>query len=326
MDASSVTWTLEGVDAGDFTINAMTGVVSMVARNFEMPEDGDTMNDYEVTVKATDADQNMETVAITVTVTNVNEAATLTISGYDVNAMIAENAAYVSMTPMVTTSLPMDASAVTWTLEGDDAGDFTINAMTGVVSMVERNFEAPEDGDTMNDYEVTVKATDADQNMETVAITVTVTNVNELATLTISGYDLLNAMIAENAAYDSMTPMVTTSLPMDASAVTWTLEGVDAGDFTINAMTGVVSMVERNFEMPDDADMLNDYEVTVRATDADQNTQMVAITVTVTNVNEPATLTITGFTDATVAENAAYVSMTPMVDENAAYVSADSRW
>ena len=47
--------------------------------------------------------------------------------------------------------------------------------------------------------------------------------------------------------------------------VTWTLEGDDADDFTINAMTGVVSMVERNFEMPDDADMLNDYEVTVKA-------------------------------------------------------------
>ena len=73
MNASAVTWTLEGVDAGAFTINAMTGVVSMVARNFEMPDDADTMNDYEVTVKATDADANEATVAITVTVTNVNE-------------------------------------------------------------------------------------------------------------------------------------------------------------------------------------------------------------------------------------------------------------
>ena len=77
---------------------------------------------------------------------------------------------------------------MTWTLEGDDAGDFTINAMTGVVSMVERNFETPEDADTMNDYEVTVKATDADANEATVAITVTVTNVMRVATLTITGF------------------------------------------------------------------------------------------------------------------------------------------
>ena len=166
----------------DFTINAMTGVVSMVARNFEMPDDADLMNDYEVTVRVTDADQNMETVAITVTVTNAMETVALVIGGL-VDAEVSENTAYVSM-PTLT---PAPIGMVTWTLEGIDAGAFTINAMTGVVSMVARNFEMPGDADMMNDYEVTVKATDADANEVTVAITVTVTNVDEMATLTISG-------------------------------------------------------------------------------------------------------------------------------------------
>ena len=93
----------------------------------------------------------------------------------------------------------------------------------------------------------------------------------------------------------------------NASAVTWTLEGIDAGAFTINAMTGVVRMVERNFEMPGDADLMNDYEVTVLATDADANKATFAITVTVTNVDEAATLTISGLADAMVAENSPYV-------------------
>ena len=86
---------------------------------------------------ATDADANKATFAITVTVTNVDEAATLTISGL-ADAMVAENSPYVSTTPMVTTNNLLNASAVTWTLEGDDAGAFTISTMTGVVSMVRR--------------------------------------------------------------------------------------------------------------------------------------------------------------------------------------------
>ena len=93
-----------------------------------------------------------------------------------------------------------------------------------------------------------MKATDAVNNEATVAITVTVTNVNEAATLTIS--DLAAATVAENTAYTSPQPALTTG-DTPIGAVTWTLEGVDAGAFTINAMTGVVSMVARNFEMPE---------------------------------------------------------------------------
>ena len=73
----SVTWTLEGDDAGDFTIEATGGALSMVARDYEDPQDADAGNDYQVTVKAADSaiPPNMATASLTVTVTDVAEAA-----------------------------------------------------------------------------------------------------------------------------------------------------------------------------------------------------------------------------------------------------------
>ena len=293
-----VTWTKEGTDADDFTIDPSTGVLSMVARDFESPVDDDTDNIYEVTVRVTDADDNTATKAITVTVTDVRETATLTITGLS-NATVAENTPWTSAQPTLTGTPIGD---VTWTKEGTDTDDFTIDPSTGVLSMAARDFES-QDADQDNAYEVTVKATDADDNTATKEITVTVTDIQEQATLTIT--DLEDATVTERIPFTSSRPMLNGT---PVGAVTWTKEGADAEDFTINASTGVLSMVARDYENPVDANTDNAYEVTVKATDADDNTATKAITVTVTDMKERATLTITGLSNATVAENTPWTS------------------
>ena len=299
-----VTWTKEGTDDDDFTIDPSTGVLSMAARDFESPEDADQDNAYEVTVTVEDDDGNTATQAlmVTVTVTDVRESATLTITGLS-NATVAENTPWTSVQPTLTGTPIGD---VTWTKEGTDDDDFTIDPSTGVLSMVARDFESPVDDDTDNIYEVTVRVTDADDNTTTKAITVTVTDVQESATLTITG--LSNATVAENTPWTSVQPTVTGTPIGD---VTWTKEGTDDDDFTIDPSTGVLSMVARDFESPVDDDTDNIYEVTVRVTDADDNTTTKAITVTVTDVRESATLTITGLSNATVAENTPWTSVQP---------------
>ena len=132
-------WTLEGDDAGDFDDRVpTTGVVSMVARDYEDPQDTGTNNVYAVTVKATDADGNAAEVSFTVTVRNTAESATLTVGGLS-NAGVDENAPWTATPTLSGTPV----GAVTWTLAGDDAGDFTIVPTTGVVSMVARDYEDP---------------------------------------------------------------------------------------------------------------------------------------------------------------------------------------
>ena len=87
-----------------------------------------------------------------------------------------------------------------------------------------KDYEAPVDADTDNDYKVTVKATDADDNAAMASITVSVTDVAETATLAVTG--LADTTVAENAAFTSWTPGLT-GTPI--GAVTWTAEGTDAG-------------------------------------------------------------------------------------------------
>ena len=216
---------------------------------------------------------------------------------------VAENRTFASWVPSLSGT---SVGTVTWTKEGVDAEDFSIAPSTGVVSMVARDFEAPEDDDAGNTYEVTVKATDADDNSAMVSITVTVTDEVESATLAITG--LPDVSVPENMPWTSPAPTLTGG---PIGEVTWSVEGTDAADFTIDPSTGVLSMVARDYEAPADANTDNAYEVTEKATDADGNSAMVSIKVTVTDVQEQAALSITGLADASVEENEPWTSPAP---------------
>ena len=71
-----------GADAAKFTIDATTGALAFVtAPNFEAPTDAGANNVYDVTVQVSDGNGGIDTQAIAVTVTNQNEAPTITSNG-----------------------------------------------------------------------------------------------------------------------------------------------------------------------------------------------------------------------------------------------------
>ncbi len=287
----NVIYSLSGVDAADFSVNAATGVVSMVARDFENPKDDDTNNIYEITLIATDEDENTHSQSWTVTITNV----TIIIPTID-DISIAENTAYAN--PAITLTGDTPIGNVIYSLSGVDAADFSVNATTGVVSMVARDFENPKDDDTNNIYEITLIATDDDANSATQSWTVAITDVTKVANFTIPTID--NISIAENIAYSN--PAITLAGGTPIGNVTYTLSGIDVDDFSVDAANGVVSMIARDFENPEDADTNNTYEVTLIATDEDENTHSQSWTVTITNV----TIIIPTIDNISIAENIAY--------------------
>ena len=119
----------------------------MVARDFESPDaDSGSNNVYNYTLIATDDDGNSGSLAVAVTVTDVTESASLTLSGI-ADSSQPENSAYTSATPSLS-GTPI--GSVTYTLGGDDAGLFTVNSSTGVVEMVARDFESPADSGSNN--------------------------------------------------------------------------------------------------------------------------------------------------------------------------------
>ena len=75
-----------------------------------------------------------------------------------------------------------DGTTITWSLSGDDSGDFTISS-SGVLSFsASPDYENPADDDENNVYEVTVNTTDG-MNTGYLNVKITVTNEDEAPTL-----------------------------------------------------------------------------------------------------------------------------------------------
>ncbi|WP_375563489.1 Ig-like domain-containing protein [Tenacibaculum maritimum] len=289
-----------GADQGLFTIDPVTGAVTLAGQDFENPADANGDNVYEVEVTVTDADGNTDPAIIKVTVTDVVETSDLAIGDENVNT--PENTA-ITVTPVLT-GTPI--GAVTYGITGGaDQGLFTIDPVTGAVTLAGQDFENPADANGDNVYEVEVTVTDADGNTDPAIIKVTVTDVVETSDLAIGDE---NVNTPENTAI-TVTPVLT-GTPI--GAVTYGITGgADQGLFTIDPATGAVTLAGQDFENPADANGDNVYEVEVTVTDADGNTDPAIIKVTVTDVVETSDLAI-GDENVNTPENTA-ITVTPVL-------------
>ncbi len=303
----ALTWSKSGVDAGDFGIDAASGVLTLPGQDYENPDDADQDREYQVTVKADDEDGNMATVSLTVTVENVPDA-TFTIAYPGAPDTVDENEVWTSLAPQLG-GADAPNGALTWSKSGVDAGDFEIDA-DGVLTLPGQDYENPDDADQDREYQVTVKADDEDGNMATVSLTVTVENVPD-ATFTIA-YPGAPDTVEENEVWTSMAPQLG-GADAPNGALTWSKSGVDAGEFEIDAASGVLTLQGQDYENPDDADQDREYQVTVKADDEDGNMATVSLTVTVENVPDAMfTIAYPGAPD-TVDENEVWTSLTPQL-------------
>jgi hypothetical protein len=169
--SATATYSLAGgADAALFAIDTATGVLIMVAQNFESP--AHVGNTLEVIVGVTDGALT-DTQIITVTITDVNEFAPVITSNLGGDAA-AVNAAENQSAVTTVTSTDTDASATaTYSLAGGaDAALFAIDTATGVLTMTAQDFE------TAGTLQVIVGVTDG-LNTDTQTIIVTITNVDD---------------------------------------------------------------------------------------------------------------------------------------------------
>ncbi|MCO4090645.1 MAG: hypothetical protein HEQ34_01665 [Sphingorhabdus sp.] len=178
----AVTWTItSGNDRGKFQIAADGTITFVAAPDFESPTDTDTNNTYVLTVNATDAAGNRSTQTITVTVLNIDDTAPA-ITGPSGGPGAAASALTITEGLTAVTRFTANES-VTWSIDsGVDAAKFRIDAATGtIVLAVATDFENPTDSDRNNTYVVRIKAVDAAGNVSFQTLTVTITNVDEIA-------------------------------------------------------------------------------------------------------------------------------------------------
>ncbi len=264
-----------GADAAKFAIDGGSGVLSFVsAPDYENPTNVDGNNVYQVIVCATEGIVTIEQ-SVAVTVTNVNEAPSVT-SGD--TASVAENGTAVAA---ITGSDPDAGAVLTYAIAGGaDAAKFTIDANTGALAFVMApDFDNPADAGGDNVYDVNVQVSDGSLTAAK-AVAVTVTGVNEAPSVTSSGA----ASVAENGA---AVMTVIGSDPDAGTVLTFTIAGgADAAKFTIDANSGTLSFVAApDFEIPADANSDNVYDVIVEVSDG-ALTATKAVAVTVTDVNE----------------------------------------
>ena len=182
-----------GNDSALFTVVASDSVTARIrflsSPNFESPGDVGSNNGYELSIRATDAAGNFANQSITISVTNVNEAPTISTNGSGETHAVtqAEN-----LTSVITyAATDVDAgSSLSFSISGTDAADFAINSSSGVLAFASSpDFEAPADSDTNNTYVVVITVSDGALS-DTQTLTVTITNANESATVsapTVSG-------------------------------------------------------------------------------------------------------------------------------------------
>ncbi len=281
LPAQTISYSLTGgVDQAKFSINATTGVLTFnTAPDFESPSDADANNIYEVQVTADDGNGGSDVQAISVTVTDANDAPIIT-SGS--TPSVAEN--QTSVLTVTTTDQDVPADSISYALSGGaDQASFSINATTGVLTFnVAPDFESPSDADTNNIYEVQVTADDGNGGSNVQSISVTVTDANDAPVITSSSMPI----VAENQTAVLTVTSTDEDLPVDTIMHSIT-GGTDAAHFTINPATGDLTFnTAPDFETPSDADTNNVYEVQVTADDGNGGTDVQAISVTVTDVND----------------------------------------
>ena len=310
-EGETITWSLGGADAGDFTINPNSGVLSFASRpNHEAPTDGSRHdNVYNIIVKATDASptRNIREYPVAVTVTNVDETPEITNPPSDRSYAEIEYDSGSTATdiPIVATFSARDEEMqdITWDLSGDDAGDFIItkdpNTGNGVITFdIPPNFEVPDDDDSGNTYEFTVLATDTASRTNTGAwdYAVTVTDVNEQPKFT--GTPKTSFTLDEHDANEVYTTTLLESYSArdEEGGVTWSLTGPDGGDFAIDGAGVVTFAAAPSFETSTGSIGGNSYTFTVVATDvqsgSSRRTATVDVTVTVEDIEEAGTIEV----------------------------------
>ena len=204
---------------------------------------------------------------------------------------------------------------LTYSLSGDDDDDlFEIDPATGQITVGPRTvLDAEATGGVTHTVTVTVTEAGDRATSTSPAVTITVNDVNEAPMVTMgltmlekaednaSSTDDDNDNELDTADPDFLAVSTYTALdPEDETAVAWTLQGADAGKFSIVSDTGALTFKDApNYEMPADAGSNNVYNVTVVATDngvdddgKNKMTATRAVTIMVTNVEEDGTVTL----------------------------------
>ena len=175
-----------------------------------------------------------------------------------------------------------DTDAVTYSMTGTDAGQFSLSASGNLSFATTPDYETPLDAGSDNTYDITLIATDTEGNTatETVSITVTDDTSNSPPKFS-SGFASTNVDENQTSAY---TP--TPATDADGDPLTYSIfGGADQGKFNFDPTTGALTFKSApDYEIPDDDNSDRTYEVFIQVEDTEYNTDLQFISISVDDV------------------------------------------
>ena len=299
-----LTLTLEGDDADAFELGvADSGTGARVLTfveppNFEAPTDANRDNVYKVTVVATDDENLTGEQAVTIIVTNVDEAGKVTLSSIQPQAGVALTATLVDPDGGETnmewqwSSARTDgadasftniegATSATYTPVGDDPATEDVNESDEGkflrATVTYNDAQAPDDPDTA----------DTDEAVDRMLMATSANAVRE-APETNDGPEFaatITREVKENTAAEGIVGEPVTAMDADNDVLTYSLSGgADMDAFDIDSGTGQITV---GMGTVLDFEGKRTYMVEVTATDPFGGTATVMVTIMVTDVDEP---------------------------------------
>ena len=271
-------------DAAAFSIDSTTGQLkTKSALNYE------SKNSYTVVVTASDGTLT-DTITVTISVTNVNEAPTFATGASISDISATKGTAITSVTLPEATDVDANTT-MTYTVTPALPAGLTFTASTRVLSGTPT---AVSDSTTY-----TYKASDSTLS-DTLTFSIQVSAAPNNAPVFTDGTSTTRS-VAENTASEQNIGTAVAATDTDNDTLTYSLGGTDAASFSIVSTTGQLQT-----SVALDRETKSSYSVTITVDDGNttNNTDSIDVTISVTDVNEAPTFASTTATRS-VAENTA---------------------
>ncbi|MYB17222.1 MAG: hypothetical protein F4X41_09390 [Chloroflexi bacterium] len=290
----TLTWTLGGGDAADFTINSSTGDLRFQAlTDFEDPRDQGTDNVYNVTVQVRDSKNAQggsdttpdDSIDVEVRITNIDEAGTVTLPG----TITAGQSVTATLTDHDGAT-----SSVTWQWSRSDTALGTFTPISGATS----NPYTPVAADVGKYLKATASYTDPEGSGKSATSAASSQVVAGNVDPSFSAMSTTRS-VPENSATGTNVGAAVSTTDDDNDPLHYELSGSDASSFTIVSTSGQIqtkSGITYNYESK------SSYTVTVSVRDNKDSTggtdsandDSIDVTIDLSNVDEPGTVTIEG--------------------------------
>ena len=246
--------------------------------DYEIAADSNGDNAYELVIRATDSSSLSADLNLTVYVTDVNEAPTITSSAS--NLLIPENTSDVIYE---ITATDAENDTLGYEIAGADSAAFSISG-SAISFNGDPDYEFPTDTGFDNTYNITIEVSDA-SNVTSQALTIAVDDLNDNIPAIVAAQ---NFGVEENSTAETILGAVEAS-DGDVSATTyqdWKIkDGNTNGAFAIDPSSGELSVA--NSSALDYESGTTSYALTLTVSDGVNTSSPETVNVNIYNVNEP---------------------------------------